>query len=68
MWFIVSQECLMADPQYESLKPLPMKDRVSMIFLRYGLIDVKDSAFVLVDEEGVRCGRIFRSVQLPVSG
>lgn len=44
----------MTDPQYESLKPLPMKDRVSMIFLRYGLIDVKDSAFVLIDGEGVR--------------
>ena len=44
----------MTDPQYEPLKPLPMKDRMSMIFLRYGLIDVKDSAFVLIDKEGVR--------------
>ena len=31
-----------------------MKDRVSMIFLQYGLIDVKDGAFVLIDENGVR--------------
>ena len=44
----------MTDPEYEPLKPLPMKDRMSMIFLRYGLIDVKDSAFVLIDKEGVR--------------
>ncbi|MCY4644775.1 MAG: type I-E CRISPR-associated endonuclease Cas1e [Bacteriovoracales bacterium] len=31
-----------------------MKDRISMIFLEYGLVDVKDGAFVLVDEKGVR--------------
>ena len=31
-----------------------MKDRVSMIFLQYGLIDVKDGAFVLINENGVR--------------
>ena len=36
------------------LKPIPMKDRVSIVFLKYGLIDVKDGAFVLVDENGVR--------------
>jgi CRISPR-associated protein Cas1 len=36
------------------LKPLPMKDRISLIFLQYGLIDVLDGAFVLVDKEGVR--------------
>ena len=36
------------------LKPILMKDRISMIFLQYGLIDVKDGAFVLVDEKGVR--------------
>lgn len=36
------------------LKPLPMKDRVSMIFLEYGQIDVIDGAFVLVDKTGVR--------------
>jgi len=32
------------------LKPIPMKDRVSMIFVYYGRIDVKDGAFVVVDE------------------
>jgi len=36
------------------LKPLPMKDRISMIFLEYGQVDVLDGAFVLVDKNGVR--------------
>lgn len=33
---------------------MPMKDRVSMIFLEYGNLDVKDGAFVLIDKTGVR--------------
>lgn len=36
------------------LKPIPIKDRVSMIFLEYGQVDVIDGAFVLVDKTGVR--------------
>lgn len=36
------------------LKPIPLKDRVSMIFLRYGQIDVLDGAFVLIDKTGIR--------------
>ncbi len=36
------------------LKPLPMKDRLSMIFLEYGQVDVIDGAFVLLDKNGVR--------------
>lgn len=32
------------------LKPIPIKDRVSMIFIAMGRIDVKDGAFVVVDE------------------
>lgn len=36
------------------LKPLPIKDRVSMIFLEHGQLDVIDGAFVLVDKNGVR--------------
>ena len=36
------------------LKPLPIKDRISMIFLEYGQVDVIDGAFVLVDKSGVR--------------
>lgn len=36
------------------LKPIPIKNRISMIFLQYGQIDVKDGAFVLIDENGTR--------------
>ncbi len=36
------------------LKPLPMKDRISMIFIAYGQIDVLDGAFVVIDQNGVR--------------
>ena len=32
------------------LKPIPLKDRVSLIFVQYGRIDVRDGAFVVVDE------------------
>ncbi|MDA3922934.1 MAG: type I-E CRISPR-associated endonuclease Cas1e [Salinisphaera sp.] len=32
------------------LKPIPMKDRMSMIFVGRGQIDVRDGAFVVVDE------------------
>lgn len=34
------------------LNPIPLKDRVSMIFLQYGQIDVIDGAFVLIDKTG----------------
>ncbi len=36
------------------LKPIPIKNRISMIFLQYGQVDVKDGAFVLIDENGTR--------------
>lgn len=36
------------------LKPIPMKERVSILFLNYGRLDVIDGAFVLVDKNGVR--------------
>lgn len=36
------------------LKPLPMKDRISMMFVQYGQIDVLDGAFVVIDQTGVR--------------
>jgi CRISPR-associated protein Cas1 len=36
------------------IKPIPMKDRVSMIFIEKGQIDVIDGAFVVVDHNGVR--------------
>ena len=39
---------------YIPLKPIPMKDRISMVFVEYGQIDVLDGAFVVVDKTGVR--------------
>lgn len=36
------------------LKPIAMKERISMLFLEYGQLDVLDGAFVLVDKTGVR--------------
>jgi CRISPR-associated protein Cas1 len=36
------------------LKPIPIKDRNSMIFVGMGQIDVKDSAFVVIDKNGER--------------
>ena len=36
------------------LRPLPIKDRLSVMFLERGQLDVLDGAFVLVDREGVR--------------
>lgn len=36
------------------LKPIPIKDRNSMIYLQYGQVDVIDGAFVLVDKTGIR--------------
>ena len=33
-----------------ALKPIPVKDRVSMIFVYYGRIDVRDGAFVVINE------------------
>ncbi len=36
------------------LKPIPIKDRVPMIFVSYGRIDVQDGAFAVIDKNGVR--------------
>lgn len=36
------------------LRPLPIKERRAMLFLKYGQLDVIDGAFVLVDQQGVR--------------
>src|SRR5712692_11418419 len=36
------------------LKPIAMKERVSMLFIEYCQIDVLDGAFVVVDKTGVR--------------
>ena len=48
-------------PSYSPLHALQMKERMSMIFLEYGLVDVVDGAFVLVDRSGVR-------TQIPIGG
>ncbi len=36
------------------LKPLPIKERLSVMFLERGRLDVLDGAFVLVDKSGMR--------------
>lgn len=40
----------MSQTDFIPLKPIPIKDRVSMIFVYYGRIDVKDGAFVVINE------------------
>jgi CRISPR-associated protein Cas1 len=35
-------------------EPIQLKERVSLVFLEYGQLDVLDGAFVLVDKNGVR--------------
>lgn len=42
------------DPPLPPLKPIPMKDRVSVLFVEYGQLDVLDGAFVMIDKTGVR--------------
>jgi len=39
---------------YIPLKPIPLKNRVSMVFVEYGQIDVQDGAFVVTDKTGIR--------------
>lgn len=43
------------------LKPIPIRDRLGYLFLERGRLDVRDGAFVLVDQEGVR-------THIPVGG
>lgn len=42
-------------------KPIPIRDRASLVFIEKGRLDVLDGAFVVVDERGVR-------TQIPVGG
>lgn len=35
-------------------RPIPIKDRVSMVFIEYAEIDVIDGAFVAIDKNGIR--------------
>jgi CRISPR-associated protein Cas1 len=50
-----------SDAPYVPLRPIPIKDRSSILFLEYGQVDVVDGAFVLIDANGAR-------VQIPVGG
>ncbi len=51
----------MTEPILPPLKPIPIKNRVSVLFLERGQLDVLDGAFVLVDKNGVR-------THIPVGG
>ncbi len=44
----------MTEPILPPLKPIPIKDRLSVLFVEKGHLDVLDGAFVLVDKNGVR--------------
>ena len=43
------------------LRPLPIKERLSILYIEYGHLDVLDGAFVVVDKTGVR-------THIPVGG
>lgn len=51
----------MTDAVLPPLKPIPIKDRTSVVFVEYGRLDVLDGAFVVVDKNGVR-------THIPVGG
>lgn len=51
----------MTEPILSPLKPIPIKDRISVIFVEKGNLDVLDGAFVVVDKTGVR-------THIPVGG
>lgn len=51
----------MSDPPFVPLRPIPIKERSSLVFLQYGELDVIDTAFVLVDANGIR-------TQIPAGG
>lgn len=51
----------MSEPILPPLKPIPIKDRVSVVFIEKGQLDVLDGAFVVVDKNGVR-------THIPVGG
>ncbi len=43
------------------LKPIPIKERLSILYIEYGNLDVLDGAFVVVDKTGIR-------THIPVGG
>lgn len=44
----------MTQPIFPTLKPLPIKDRISVVYVEKGNLNVIDGAFVVVDKTGVR--------------
>ncbi|MEX8501111.1 type I-E CRISPR-associated endonuclease Cas1e [Leptothrix ochracea] len=48
-------------PPLPPLQPIPIKERISVVFIEKGEIDVLDNAFVVVDVTGIR-------TQIPVGG
>ncbi|GBD95221.1 CRISPR-associated endonuclease Cas1 [bacterium BMS3Abin06] len=44
----------MTEPILPPLKPIPIKDRISVVYVEKGNVDVLDSAFVVVDKTGIR--------------
>ncbi|MBI1906010.1 MAG: type I-E CRISPR-associated endonuclease Cas1 [Rhodocyclales bacterium] len=48
------------------LKPIPIKERLSIVFIEKGEIDVVDGAFVVVDQQGVRVRPVL--THIPVGG
>jgi len=51
----------MTDPILPQLKPIAVKERISVVFVEKGNLDVLDGAFVVVDKTGVR-------THIPVGG
>ncbi|HCU23642.1 MAG TPA: subtype I-E CRISPR-associated endonuclease Cas1, partial [Deltaproteobacteria bacterium] len=51
----------MSQPTPIPVKPIPIKERSSILFIEKGQLDVLDGAFVLVDKNGVR-------LQIPIGG
>src|SRR5690606_6747575 len=48
------------------LKPIPIKERLSIVFVEKGEIDVVDGAFVVVDQQGFRVRPVL--THIPVGG
>ena len=43
-----------SNPPLPPLKPIPIKERLSILYIEKGQLDVLDGAFVVVDKTGVR--------------
>ncbi len=44
----------MTTPPLPPLKPIPIKDRISVVYVEKGNLDVLDGAFVVIDKTGIR--------------